>query len=122
MRYLSDEWLAEAGRALDALAPCDPGGRVRFDVADGPDGPRHYVLVLGPDRVAISTDDEPCELTMRTDWDTARRIATGDASAQRAVLDGDLVLDGDVQVLLGNASAMADVDDRLADLRARTEF
>ena len=59
---------------------------------------------------------------MTLSWEVAVAIATGRASAQRAFLDGDLQLGGDTGLLLGHQRALTDIEDRLDELRAETDF
>lgn len=123
MRYLSDQWMKRADAALGDLDPLDGQVCVGFLVVGGPEGDRPYMLELGPDAVhVIPGVDERAEVTLRLDWAVAVSIATGVASAQRAFLDGKLVVGGDVGVLLGHQSVLATIDDHLAELRSETTF
>ncbi len=122
MRYLSDEWLSAADKAISGLTPVTDDVVVGFSVDDGPHGPRRYSVRLGPDRVAITNGLDAAKVVLNLDWDLAIDIATGAASAQRAFLDGRLRLGGDVNTLLGSGPALAAYDDRLAALRATTNF
>ncbi len=131
LRYLSDEWLDAANTAVANLTPTKGNVTVRFVVVGGPDGERAYTMRLGPGAVTIGpragplpneeTKYEPA-VTLQLHWSLATKIAKGTASAQRAVLDGQILIDGDVRVLLGEAEALGLVEDCLAPLRARTEF
>lgn len=120
--YLSDTWLAEADRRLAGLTPVDGDLEVGVTVRGGPEGERRYRLVLGPDRVGIVPGNDGAGVRMTLDWEVAVRIANGDASAQRAFLDGDVQLGGDTVQLLGHQKQLADIDDRLAELRATTRY
>ncbi len=121
VQYLSDEWIAAADLAVRSIEAIDDSVSVGFIVTDGPDGERSYTLRLGPDTVGISTHDEP-NVTLRLPWAVAVAIAKGEANAQRAVLDGQIRIGGDIRVLLGNAGSLGTIDDHLVDLRAITEF
>ena len=59
---------------------------------------------------------------MTMGWELAMAVNQGRDSAQRAFLDGRLVLGGDPGVLLGHQERLAAVDDALAELRARTRY
>lgn len=120
--YLSDQWLAEADRALAALPPVAGPLVVGFRVRGGPRGDRAYRLVLGPDRVGVEPGADGASVTMNMGWDLAVSLAQGTASAQRAFLEGALSVEGDPVVLLGHHDQLARVDDVLADLRLRTDF
>lgn len=120
--YLSEAWLQRADAALTDLPPIADDLAVGIVVTGGPDGDRHYRLILGPERVGVSPEPEPAGVRMSLAWADAVAIARGRSSAQRAFLDGRLRLGGDVSLLLGHQTAMAAIDDRLADLRAKTDF
>ncbi|MEM9654685.1 MAG: SCP2 sterol-binding domain-containing protein [Actinomycetota bacterium] len=122
LRYLSPAWIERADTLLNDLQPLDEAVVVSMVVTGGPDGDRSYQLVLGPDRVAMAADriDGGVEMTMT--WDVAVSIANGEASAQRAFLDGRLQLGGDPAVLLGHQKALAAIDDRLQPLREVTDY
>lgn len=122
VRYLSDDWLAAADRALGQLKPLETDLRVGVVVTDGPDGERRYRLVLGSQRVGVESGDEPCMVRMTLPWTVAVAIATGRASAQRAFLDGHIQFGGDATALLGHQDQLAAIDDRLASLRDITDF
>lgn len=120
--YLSDEWLRIADEQLAELSPVSGTVAVGMRVRSGPEGDRIYRLVLGPDRVGVAEGDDGCGVHMTLGWDVAVAIAKGRRSAQRAFLDGEVQLGGDTSVLLGHQQELADIDDRLADLRAVTQY
>lgn len=120
--FLSDAWVAAADAALDRLAPVPGPLVVGVTVTGGPGGDRRYRLVLGPDRVGAEPGPGPATVTMTLTWDLAVAVNQGRESAQRAFLDGRLMLGGDPVVLLGHAGRLAAIDDALAPLRARTTY
>lgn len=120
--YLSDRWLAAADAALADLTPLATELRIGFVVTGEPGGDRAHQLVLGPNRVGVERGLESASVTMTMDRALAVEIARGETSAQRAFLAGRLQLSGSPGVLLGHQSELADIDDRLAPLRARTRF
>lgn len=122
VEFLSDAWVAAADAALAPLAPVPAALVVAVTVTGGPAGDRRYRLVLGPDRVGAEPGPGPAAVTMTMTWELAVAVNQGRESAQRAFLDGRLVLGGDPVVLLGHAQQLAAVDDALAPLRARTAF
>lgn len=122
VHYLSDEWLRLADQQLAELTPVTGSVAVGMRVRSGPEGDRVYRLVLGPERVGVAGGDEGCGVHMTLDWDVAVAIAKGKRSAQRAFLDGEVQLGGDTSLLLGHQQELADIDDRLAGLRAATQY
>ncbi|MDH4077863.1 MAG: SCP2 sterol-binding domain-containing protein [Acidimicrobiia bacterium] len=122
IEFLSDAWVAAADAALARLTPVPGPLVVAVTVTGGRGGDHRYRLVLGPDRVGAEPGPGPAAVTMTMSLDLAVAVNQGRESAQRAFLDGRLVLGGDPVVLLGHASQLAAVDDTLAPLRARTRF
>jgi hypothetical protein len=122
--YLSGGWLQAADRALADMAPLPERVVVGYRVTGGPAGaaPDGHRLVLGPDRVSLAPGLDHADLVLTLPWDLAIAILGGTAGAQRAVLDGRIAVTGDPGVLLGHQRSLADVDDRLADLRRRTIY
>lgn len=120
MKYLSEEWLAAANEAVSRLAPAANDVGVGYIVTNAPGGDVAYTLVLGPTTVAVVIGTGSAGVTLTLDWVLAERIFKGEASAQRAFLDGAIRVGGDVQVLVGNNDAMAAVDAELAHLRSQT--
>ena len=122
IRYLSHEWLQRADERLAGLNPVSEPVSVAMTVTGGPDGDRRYRLILGPDRVGISGGHDDSGVRMTLSWEVAVAIAQGRGSAQRSFLDGHLQLGGDTSLLLGHQQALAEIDDRLDDLRAEPDF
>ena len=122
VRYLSDDWLQRASDALAEVVPLDVALTVGFVVSGGPDGERRYSLRLGPGPVAMVPGCEEAVVVLSQSWDTAREVAAGDRSAQRAFLEGDIRLEGDVRALLGHQAQLSVVEDHLASMRADTTF
>lgn len=120
--YLGRAWLERADAALADLPPVPATVAIGIAVVGGPNGDRHYRLVLGPDRIGVSPEPEPAGVRMTLDWSDAVSIARGRSSAQRAFLDGRLRLGGDIALLLGHQEALTAIDDRLAGLRSVTDF
>jgi hypothetical protein len=121
VQYLSDEWIEAANAAVAGLEPMADPFAVSYVITGGPGGDRSYTLTLGPPAVGIQSGSD-ANVGLRMSWDVARGIATAELSSQRAFLDGDIRIDGDPQVLLGHGGGLAAVEERLADLRSRTQF
>ncbi|MFV0525480.1 MAG: SCP2 sterol-binding domain-containing protein [Acidimicrobiales bacterium] len=132
--HLSDAWLAAATTAVAGLALPEPDGTsgpgpdgdpapvvIGYDVADpatGEPGPLSYRLVITRDvvRFVRRHPDEP-GIRFRLDESTAAAVASGSANAQRAVLDGRIVVTGDPRLLLRVQETMAAVETALTPLR-----
>lgn len=118
MKYLSDEWILEANKAIQNEQPLDAdlvaGYRVGRDLT--------YAIRFGPDQVCVTKDCSDATITFVTSAAVASKIARGQQSAQRAFLDGELAVEGDVNALLGHAKRLTTIQDRLGELRARTTF
>ena len=127
MQYLSDEWMAAAGRALaasDTLAQLDaPRVSLRFEVTGAPDGKRSYTVRLGDGAAELEpgTDGE-ADASFTLDYPTAVEVARGALAAQVAFMQGRLKLGGDINVLIRRGSELRSIDDALVAVRADTEF
>lgn len=118
MQYLSDQWILAADEAVKHLAPL-PTSLVAGYVVDGA---QPYSVYLGSDTVSVRSGVQDANITFCCDWDLACDIALGRRSAQRAFLDGELRIKGDVNLLLGHAKAFGVLQDCLAPLRADTNY
>ena len=119
MRYLSDEWINAANTALGGLAPSERTLAVSYTVRHGPEGERSYTLDLGTPSVRPGAD---APVGFRLHWDTAVAIATGERSAQRAFLDGDLQIIGDAPALLSGRDDLAGAEAALATIKDHTDY
>lgn len=133
--YLSAEWLEAASSAvaeneeLQSLAVAPPlviqqtvtGGNPHDADAGGDQTTVSWHVELGPQGVrwAAGTHPEP-DVTFRCDADTAWAVQTGTESAQAAFMAGRLRIGGDTGALIAHHGVLAELDDALADLRART--
>lgn len=120
--YLSDAWLAAANSAVSDLEPLESELIVGMHVVDGPEGDRSYHMTLGAGPVGIGPGLDNAGVTMTMKWSLAVAIAKGLKGAQRSFLDGEIQLGGDAGQLLGHQKQLADLDDRLAKVRSRTDF
>ena len=121
MQYLGDEWIEAANAAVADLEASVEGFAVGYIVTGGPAGDRSYTLRLGPTGASVRSEaDAP--VTLRVSWAVAVAIAKGELSAQRAFLDGNMRIDGDAQALLGASEGLLSIDERLAEVRANTQF
>ena len=119
--FLSTAWmreLHEIARAHQRLAEQTRGlnlvveQRIDGDHAHPPDGA--VAVAAGP--AATPT------VTFAQDRPTARAIATGEASAQRAFMTGGLRVGGDLQALLAAQEVLVGLGDVFAAVRETTDF
>ncbi|MDH5520446.1 MAG: hypothetical protein OEZ14_07930, partial [Acidimicrobiia bacterium] len=61
-------------------------------------------------------------VTLTMSYAIASAIARAEIGAQRAFLDGEVRLGGDTTALLGHQAQLAEIEDRLGELRARTRY
>jgi len=124
VKYLSDEWMEQAAAGLEsAEVPGDAEMVIQYEISGGGNGKVRYVLDVRDGTATIvpgKQADAPVTFTL--DYDTAVAVATGDLSAQVAVMQGRMKLAGDVRVLIDGAAALASVNDSLGELRATTEY
>lgn len=127
--YLSDEWLDAAAAALadptgdDSGPGTDPALVVEHRVSDTPHGEVVYALELSSSTVRLRPGPAPdAGVRFHLAYPDAVAIARGQQSSLECVIDGRLVVDGDVRSLIDRARALELVDDRLAELRARTDY
>ncbi len=113
-RYATPEWIAAFDHAL-AATDLDPADRdpivVQYLLDDAPAGCGPYTLRVDGNgaRVVAGTANDAV-VTFRQDYGTAVAIAGGERSAQRAVLDGSIVITGDATRLIGRAALLAAID------------
>lgn len=127
VQFLSDAWIDALDRAArDRVAPADdPLAAITTSleqrITDGPTW--RMVIDHGAVSVAHGDDaDATADVRMSTDRATARAIACGERAALDAFIQGDLVLGGDVRVLLEHRLAFETLGDLFAAVKADTEF
>ena len=116
-RYLSTEWFAAVADVLGD-EPIDAQVTVE-QRAD--DVVWHMLLGDGDVRLLPGPADTP-DVTFSQSYAVAAAVARGERSAQAAVMAGEISVDGNVSVLLAAAPALAEVEDRLAAVRADTTY
>ena len=126
MQFLSDEWLAAldaAARSRDIPAE-DPLADVEVTVEQVVSGGPRWRLVIdhGALSVTPASDDGHVDIRLTSDRATAVDIAAGRRAALDAFIAGDLVIGGDVRVMLEHREALETLGDLFADLRAQTTF
>lgn len=133
LTFLSPEWIAAVDDALRADAEI---GRLAtgleltieqrvtgVDPALAPDGEVRYHVSFSDGRAGASPGPaEAPTIRFSQDEATARAIAAGSGSAQRAFMTGRLTVGGDLRVLLDHGDLLAQVGDVFAAVRARTDL
>lgn len=126
--FLSPAWVAaldEAARASTTLADgCrDLDLIVQQEITGGPGGPIVFHLTLRAGEASV-TAGPAAEPTIRfvQDHATARAIAAGTGSAQRAFMSGSLRVGGDLRVLLDHQDVLVGIDDVFRAVRAQTDL
>jgi putative sterol carrier protein len=99
MSDVSPDAFADLGRNADAALLRKAAGTVRFDLENGK-RVEHLLLRIDKDGVAVSRKKAPADCVARADAALFARIATGEANAFAAVLRGEVVVEGDLRLLL----------------------
>src|SRR6478609_1250421 len=101
MRYLSDEWFAALSAAVSAVeVPASVAVTVGQTIHGAPDGDVHYRLSCADGRCRLERGRGPSDVTLSEDLTTAVAVANGERTAGHAVLHGDVVVSGDVELLM----------------------
>jgi ubiquinone biosynthesis protein UbiJ len=74
-------------------------GTIRFEIVDGKQTERWLVTIDKGD-VAVSRKNVRADCSFRTDKAVFDRVASGEMNALAATLRGDIVLDGDSELLV----------------------
>ncbi|MCY4272552.1 MAG: SCP2 sterol-binding domain-containing protein [bacterium] len=121
LEYLSEEWIQQADAALRASGLRAVDGE-RFAVEQRV-GEVVFHMVFNGDGASVRSGPaaEPA-VVFSQEKDIAVAIATGALSAEEAVLDGEVVFEGDPMALLSHRRLVSRAEDVFADLRARTDW
>ncbi len=121
LEYVSDEWIEEADAALQASGLCTSDGD-RFAVEQRV-GEVVFHMVFGENGARVgpgpATDAAVVFSQSRA---TAVAIAKGELSAEEAVLNGEVTIEGDPMALLSHRRLLARAEDVFADVRDRTNW
>ena len=127
--FLSTAWmreLHEIARAHQRLAEQTRGLNLVVEQRiDGDHAHPPVVFHVTFDDGAVAVAAGPAAtptVTFAQDRPTARAIATGEASAQRAFMTGGLRVGGDLQALLAAQEVLAGFGDVFAAVRETTDF
>jgi hypothetical protein len=111
--FATPEWIEQMARAAEA-ARVDP--TLSFTVQQQLTGAEttswHFTIADGRARVFAGPADEPT-VTLTSSAATAAAIHGGRLSPQRAFLDGDLQIGGDLNALIAHRGAFAEIADLL---------
>lgn len=128
VRYLSLAWI----RALThEVAESETLGELARDhtigvtqvVTDGPEGDVTYHLQVADGEAVFGAGvADPEDVRMEQDWETAVAIATGEANAQDAFINGRIRLAGDQQALMAAQPVFAALDQVFATVRGHTSY
>lgn len=128
IRYLSLDWFdaltaaVAADDALQQLAASHTIGVTQV-VTDGPEGDVTYHLQVGDGTASFGAGGaEPEHVRMQQTWDTAVGVATGTLNAQKAFIEGRILLTGDQQRLMEAQPVFGALDAVFRAIRERTEY
>lgn len=128
IRYLSLDWLdaltaaVAADDDLQQLAGTHAIGVTQV-VTGGPEGDVTYHLQVGDGRATFGAGAaHPEDVRMQQTWDTAVAVATGELNAQKAFIEGRILLTGDQQRLMASQPVFGALDAVFRAIRERTEY
>jgi putative sterol carrier protein len=122
-RYLSPEWIAEAGRRLQTDLTAEKMKHITSsmltvytDCPDGQDRALYYRVVDGVvEELSLAEGSWPeAEFTITADYETFARISRAELKARAALMSGKMTLKGN----LVKALRLAPVVDRLNEVLA----
>ncbi|MYI31242.1 MAG: hypothetical protein F4119_07825 [Acidimicrobiia bacterium] len=121
LEYLSDEWIQEADAALRVSGLHSFDGE-QFIVEQRVGEVVFHMVFDGNGAKVCSGSAADPTVVFCQGRDTAVAIATGDLSAEEAVLNGGVTFEGDPMALLSYHRLLMRAEDVFADVRARTVF
>lgn len=127
MQFLSDEWLtalADAARSRPTEHD-GPLADVRLSVDQIIVGGPRWRMVVDRGDVSIERPEpgsDEADVRLTSDRATATDIAAGRRAALDAFITGDLVIGGDVRVMLDHGATLETLGDLFAAVRASTTF
>lgn len=128
IRYLSLDWLdaltaaVAADHDLQHLAVEHTIGVTQV-VTGGPEGDVTYHLQVGNGLATFGAGSaHPEDVRMQQTWDTAVSVATGALNAQKAFIEGRILLTGDQQRLMAAQPVFGALDAVFRAIRERTEY
>lgn len=128
LAFLSPAWFAaldEAARAQRSLGTttADVELVVEQRVTGSPFGEVVFHIAFDQGRIVVANGPaEAPGISFNQDYATARAIAAGTESAQRAFMTGRLRVGGDLRLLLQHQDSLAALDDLFASVRTSTDL
>ena len=128
LSFLSPAWVAALDEAARASGPLAAGCEdldlvIEQRITGRPDGDVAFHLTLRHGRASVTAGPAASPtITFVQDLATARSIASGEGSAQRAFMAGDLRIGGDLRILLDHQEVLAGIDDVFRSVRADTDL
>lgn len=121
VQFLSDEWAAELKQRLnasDAFRKGLGGSGARIQqVISTPDGERRYWLRAENGQIDMGSGDVPNpDATITQDYDSAVALARGELNAVSAYMTGKLRISGNLMMLMGLQSALAELPRVMAEM------
>ena len=105
--FLSDDWFEAMAAATAAVVPpADLALTIEQRIIDGE---AWSVRIAGGSAELVRTASDDADVSIVTDAETAEGIRAGTISAQRAFLDGDLRIGGDVAALIEHRDTLAEL-------------
>ncbi len=125
--FLSDAWVAELDRRLNAspeLAEAATGADLVIgQTVETSVGPFSWKVVFDDGRCSATTANEPAaSVTFHQDEATAVSIARGETSAQAAFIAGHVRLTGEAGALLSHQHLVSSLAAVVADMGETTTF
>lgn len=124
VRYLSEEWLAAADRAVRDASPA-PSGPLVIDQRVARDNTVvgwRTTFGAGSTIVAIDGNAGDADAVFSQSFDTARAIAQGDTDAHQAFLLGDIRFEGSIDALITHRDSFEWLEQTLAPVMAATTW
>ena len=127
MRYLSEQWITAADKAVKSAAGSAPKGRIVIDQVI--EGSISYRIVIDGDDASITQHandelrvEDTADARFSQSLATAAAVAQGQTDAHQAFLLGHIRFDGDVSVLIERRASLVWLETVLAPVLAQTEF
>lgn len=106
--FASPDWIDDLARAAGAIEPDPDLSLVVEQRIDEPEIAWHFRLDRGSMEVGAGRAADPT-ITLSCSFATASAIHAGELSAQRAFLDGELRIGGELNALITNRAALSEV-------------